>query len=102
MNNFFETMDNCRQYIKSNSKVKVGFENLERSSCAGFEYELKNGILVPVAHTINLKENANVVSVAIPEPAVIITPGITVAIGKKQSTLTVTDVPLASSLLEKC
>lgn len=38
MNNYFETMNNCRDYIRNNPNVKEGYENLDGSSCSGFEY----------------------------------------------------------------
>lgn len=46
MNNFFETMNNCRDYIRSNPNVKEGYENLDGSNCNGFEYTLQNSVAV--------------------------------------------------------
>lgn len=46
MNNFFETMNNCREYIRSNENVKEGYENLDGSNCSGFEYTLQNSMAV--------------------------------------------------------
>lgn len=44
--NFFETMNNCRGYIRNNPNVKAAYENLEASSCSGFEYTLQNSVAV--------------------------------------------------------
>lgn len=44
--NFFETMNNCREYIQSNPNVKEGYENLDSSGCNGFEYILQNSVAV--------------------------------------------------------
>ena len=46
MNNFFETMNNCRDYIRNNPSVKEGYENLDGSNCSGFEYTLQNSMAV--------------------------------------------------------
>lgn len=46
MNNFFETMNNCRDYIRNNPNVKEGYENLDGSNCSGFEYTLQNSMAV--------------------------------------------------------
>lgn len=46
MNNYFETMNNCRDYIRNNPNVKEGYENLDGSNCSGFEYTLHNSMAV--------------------------------------------------------
>lgn len=46
MNNYFETMNNCREYIRNNPNVKEGYKNLDGSSCSGFEYTLQNSMAV--------------------------------------------------------
>ena len=46
MRNFIETMNNCRDFIRNNPKVKMGFENLDGSNCAGFEYILKESMSI--------------------------------------------------------
>lgn len=46
VNNYFETMNNCREHIRSNPNVKEGYENLDGSNCSGFEYTLQNSVAV--------------------------------------------------------
>ena len=46
MNNYFETMNNCRDYIRNNPNVKEGYENMDGSNCSGFEYTLQNSMAV--------------------------------------------------------
>lgn len=43
MNFFFETMTNCREFIRNHVNAKLGFENMESSNCTGFEYALDSG-----------------------------------------------------------
>lgn len=48
MNNFFETMNNCRAYLNNHSDIASSFEHMASSSYDGFEYFLKNGMSVKI------------------------------------------------------